>query len=178
MISIFSGTNNPKGKSSIIASYVKELIDARQLPNRYFDLVNIPDKLISKHMYEVAKMDPLLIEIQQEYFLESNKFIFIIPEYNGSFPGVLKTFIDAISVKDYKKSFKNKKACLIGVAAGKAGNLRGLDHFASILNFLGVIVMPDKLPISSIEKIVQKGNLPESPTSKAIASLINEFVKF
>jgi NAD(P)H-dependent FMN reductase len=178
MISIFSGTNNPKGKSSIIAHHVKDYLDSNQKSCRIFDLVNIPEKLVSSNMYELENMDPKLIEIQQKYFLEADKFIFVIPEYNGSFPGVLKTFIDAISIKDYKKSFKHKKACLIGVAAGRAGNLRGLDHFSSILNFLGVTVMPNKLPISSIEKILVEDKLPEGSTRDTIDRLILEFIDY
>ena len=45
----------------------------------------------------------------QEIVTKTDKFIFVIPEYNGSFPGVLKVFIDACS---FPESFYEKKAAL------------------------------------------------------------------
>ena len=40
---------------------------------------------------------------------QSEKFVFIVPEYNGSFPGVLKTFIDGLAFPD---TFEQKKNVL------------------------------------------------------------------
>jgi chromate reductase len=83
----------------------------------------------------------------------------VSPEYNGSFPGVLKLFLDALSVKDYKKTFSGKRVSLIGVASGRAGNFRGMEHLTGIFNYLNMIVMPNKLPISSVEKVIdEKGD--------------------
>ena len=94
--------------------------------------------------------------------------MFIIPEYNGSFPGILKYFIDTISTTGFNETFHNKKALLIGVSQGRAGNLRGLTHFASILMHMNVTVIPQSLPLSTIDnKWDEKGTLIDS-TKKRI----------
>jgi NAD(P)H-dependent FMN reductase len=48
-------------------------------------------------------------------------------------PGSLKLFIDACSVREYKQNFKGKKAALVGIASGRAGNLRGMDHLTGVM---------------------------------------------
>ena len=85
--------------------------------------------------------------------LAADKFWFVFPEYNGGIPGMLKLFLDAISVRAYKATFHGKKACLTGISTGRAGNLRGLDQLTNILNYLQVIVHPNKVPISSISRL-------------------------
>jgi NAD(P)H-dependent FMN reductase len=109
----------------------------------------------------------------------ANKFIFVIPEYNGGFPGIVKLFIDACSIRAYKPTFKNKKAALVGVATGRAGNLRGLDHMTGVLNHVGTIVMPKQLPISSIENLVNgNGEITDPNTIKVIEEYVDNFLAF
>ncbi len=37
---------------------------------------------------------PDFLKMENELLIPTEKFIFIIPEYNGTFPGVLKAMID------------------------------------------------------------------------------------
>jgi len=104
--------------------------------------------------------------------------VFISPEYNGSYPGVLKLFLDAISIREYARSFKQKKAALCGVASGRAGNLRGIDHLTGVLNHVGVIVMPNNLPLSSIDKLCDENGEINASTSELISSFIDDFLAF
>jgi chromate reductase, NAD(P)H dehydrogenase (quinone) len=97
-------------------------------------------------------------KIVSEYVSSSSKFIFVIPEYNGSFPGILKTFLDSM----HPKEWANKDACLVGIADGRAGNLRGMEHLTGILNYLKMHVYHDKLPISVVNKVMDEhGNFNE-----------------
>ena len=75
--------------------------------------------------------------------------------------------------------FYGKKALLTGVADGRAGNLRGMEHFTGILNHMKVIVHPDKLPISVLKKLVNKeGDLMDEETKKVIEKQLKEFLDF
>ncbi len=97
-------------------------------------------------------------KIVSEYVSSCTKFIFVIPEYNGSFPGILKTFLDSM----HPKEWANKDACLVGIADGRAGNLRGMEHLTGILNYLKMHVYHDKLPISVVNKVMDEtGNFNE-----------------
>ncbi len=62
---------------------------------------------------------PGFLKIENEILIPTQKFIFIIPEYNGTFPGVLKAMIDNSDIIRY-----HKKAILTGVSSGRAGNFK------------------------------------------------------
>ena len=90
----------------------------------------------------------------QELVDSSTHFLFVVPEYNGSIPGVLKLFIDAC---DYPDSFRGKSAAMVGIAAGERGNEVGLNHLRDILAFFGMDVFGQTLTLARIRQKVQRG---------------------
>ena len=108
--------------------------------------------------------------------IPSGKFIFISPEYNGSIPGVLKSFIDNT---DIKKVWPGKKALLTGISTGRAGNLRGMEHLTGILHYLKVNVHHNKLPISVVHNLLNEaGEITDPATLAAIGEQLEEFLAF
>lgn len=104
------------------------------------------------------------------------KFLFIIPEYNGSFPGVLKVFIDACR---YPNSFYGKKAALVGISSGKYGNIRGVDHFTGICHYINLHVLPLRIHIPAIHKeLDENGDLFREDTIKFTNQQIDQFIAF
>jgi NAD(P)H-dependent FMN reductase len=82
-------------------------------------------------------------------------------------------------ISDYKKTWWGKKALLTGVATGRGGNLRGLEHLTSILHYLRVVVHPNKLPISLVHNVMHgSGDFHDAGTVKAIEMQIDEFIQF
>lgn len=117
-----------------------------------------------------------LKELEDRYFKPSEKFVFVLPEYNGSIPGILKLMIDN---SDIKNCWWYKKAMLVGVADGRAGNLRGLDHMTNILHYLKMHVLYNKLPLSRInEEVDMEGNILKPATRLVIEQQVEEFLKF
>jgi len=115
------------------------------------------------------------LQMEKEVLIPTKKFIFIIPEYNGSYPGILKMMID---YSDIRKTWHYKKALLTGVSTGRAGNLRGMDHLADTLHYLKMTVHFNKLPISIIDKLIdQNGNL-NAETLRVIQLQLDEFLLF
>jgi len=57
----------------------------------------------------------------------------VLPEYNGSYPGVLKYFIDMLK---FPESFENKPAAFVGVANGQWGALRAVEQQSKKLDVL------------------------------------------
>jgi NAD(P)H-dependent FMN reductase len=111
--------------------------------------------------------------------IPANKFLIILPEYNGGIPGVLKMFLDACSVREISKTFDGKKVAMVGLASGRAGNLRGMDHLTAVMNYLGCIVMPNKLPISGLEKMIDKnGQIIDPEMLDAIKKQVKDFIAF
>ena len=116
------------------------------------------------------------IQIEREFLAPATKFIFISPEYNGSIPGVLKAMFD---ISDIQADWWGKKALLTGVSTGRAGNLRGMEHLTGILHYLKMIVHPDKIPISSVDKLMDAdGNFTDAGTLETIQEQLDQFIAF
>lgn len=163
---IISGTNRTNSNTCKVARYYEQLLIAKNITPRFLTLEGW-NFLEKTREYELLEKDILV---------PTSKFIFISPEYNGSIPGVLKVMLD---ISDYKKVWWGKKALLTGVATGRSGNLRGMEHLTGILNYLRVFVHPNKLPISAIDKLLDgEGVVADSATVDAIYAQVDEFIQF
>jgi chromate reductase, NAD(P)H dehydrogenase (quinone) len=178
MITIISGTNRKDSECLQFAKIYQDILIQKNAGSvKLLALEQIPHDWFHPDMYDYQSDS--LSALQDEYMIPAEKFIYISPEYNGSFPGVVKLFIDACSVREYRRTFKGKKAALAGVATGRAGNLRGMDHLTGILNHVGTIVLPNKLPISRINDLKNgEGEVIDPATLKAIEAQLDELLAF
>jgi NAD(P)H-dependent FMN reductase len=163
---IISGTNRHGSRSLMVARQYHDILKQR----------GIESEVISLEGLDLNRKTEVLAKLEQEVLIPTDKFIFILPEYNGSFPGSLKTMID---LSDYKKVWPGKKALLTGISTGRAGNLRGMDHFTGSLNYLHVMVHPNKLPISMVDKLLNGGiRILDSATVDAMEKQVDQFIAF
>ena len=173
MITIISGTNRPSSNSLKVAKYYQKQLAQKGLESKLVNLQDLPTNLISSDLYGKRSAE---FEKLQELVTETSKFLFIIPEYNGSFPGVLKLFIDACS---FPISFYDKKACLVGISSGKYGNVRGIDHFNGVCAYLHLHVMPLRLHIANIKNELNENNeLFKEDTIKFTEEQIEKFIAY
>ena len=169
MITIISSTNRLESVTLKVAKEACSMLN--RITNKKVRLLDLTEINFDNLNTPSYKSDSKYANtIRDEFLIPAQQFVFIIPEYNGSFPGILKYFIDVISTADFNKTFHNKMALLIGVSQGRAGNLRGLTHFASVLMHMNVNVIPQSLSLSMIDsKWNEKGILIDS-TKKRIES--------
>lgn len=166
MYTIISGTNRTDSNTLKIAEQYQQFLAARHIEARLVSLLNL----------EVSNRNDQIRKLEKDVLIPTTKFIFVSPEYNGSIPGVLKSLIDNT---DIQTVWWGKKALLVGVSSGRAGNLRGMEHLTGILHYVKVVVHPNKLPISIINKLLDNtGNIVDKPTLSAINEQLNEFVNF
>src|ERR1700732_5428904 len=173
MVTIISGTNRPNSTTIKLAQYYKKRLHEKGLDAGLLSLTSLPGNLIESDLY--GKRSPEFEPIQ-DIITKTQKFLFVIPEYNGSFPGVLKTFIDACS---FPESFYEKKAALTGLSSGKYGNIRGIDHFTGVCHYMHLHVMPLKIHISEINKeFDENNNLYKKDTLKFTDEQMDKFILF
>src|SRR5665213_462378 len=142
-----------------LARYYQRRLLEKGLDAGLFSLMQLPPGLIATDLY--GKRSEAFKPIQ-EIITRTEKFLFVIPEYNGSFPGALKVFIDACT---FPESFYEKKAALTGLSSGKYGNIRGIDHFTGVCHYLNLHVMPLKLHIANIKtELNADGNIINEDT--------------
>ena len=147
---ILNCTNRTNSNSLKVSKIYKALLEEKNRVTEIFDFCELPQTIAFTELY--GKRTLGYAELIKKYITENNKFIFVVPEYNGSFPGILKIFLDSIAPKEWA----NKKGCLVGVSTGRAGNLRGMEHLTGILNYLKLNLYHSKLPISLVDKLLDE----------------------
>lgn len=172
-ITIISATNRPDSNTEKIANYYLNAFKSKGADVDFLSLKNLPESFLFSELY--GKRSPEFQEIIDKYIDKQTKFVFITPEYNGSYAGILKVFLDAV----HPKYWTENKALLTGVATGRAGNLRGMEHLTNVLNYLKVNVYHNKLPISKVDTLLdQAGNVVDPDTIRVIDAQIEGFLKF
>lgn len=178
MIGVITATNRPNSISQIFSdTYYNKLI-SKNIDVLQFNLTSLPYDMFHPEMYSGHGMSDSLKEIQEKYIFPVQKFVIVVPEYNGTFPGVFKLFIDSISVRENKRNFFGKKIILVGVSDGRAGNLRGLDQIANFMNYLGANIMPNRLPFSKINNLINNNQIVDLETLHTIDNHINEIINY
>ncbi len=173
MITIISSTNRPGSTTFKVAKYYQQRLSEKGVEAGLLSLIDLPPDLM---VTALLKGRSEAFEPIQQIITQTDKFIFIIPEYNGSYPGVLKVMIDACA---FPESFYEKKAALVGVSAGKYGNIRGVDHFTGVCHYLNLHVMPLKLHIANIkQELDENGRLFKEDTVKFTDEQIDKFILF
>lgn len=166
MITIISGTNRKNSNTHKVAKEYQRILGEKGIQAGLFSLEG-KDLL---HYNDAFK------KMEEEMIIPTSHFIIISPEYNGSFPGILKMLFDTSRSHEI---WYHKKALLTGVASGRAGNLRGMDHLADVLNFVKITVHPNKLPISMVNKLVSaEGKITDDATLKVINQQLDEFINW
>lgn len=172
-ITIISATNRENSYTEKVAFYYKTKLEGLGKQVRLLSLKKLHEVVDLNEIYSKNKSDPFN-EMVKEYIVDTDAFVFVVPEYNGSFPGIVKVFIDAVAPSNWHE----KKVCLTGVSSGRAGNLRGLEHLTGILHYLKLNVYHNRLPISLIDKIYTNGESMPEETAKVIEKQLEGFLKF
>jgi NAD(P)H-dependent FMN reductase len=169
MITIISGTNRPNSVSAQVAQLYQSLLLKHEQESNIIDLADLPKDFIYTALYDNNGKDPEFNKFLEQ-IRNSDKYVFIIPEYNGSFPGVLKAFIDGM---EYPNSFQDKKCALVGISSGMQGGGLALSHITDIFNYLGMHVLALKPKLARIEQNFDG----EEVTDKLYGELLEEQVK-
>lgn len=158
MITIVAGTNRPNSRALRLARYYAELLTARQVAHQILDLMELPLDFTTSALYHnTGQHDEFnrLVSMAEQ----AEKLVFIVPEYNCSFPGVLKAFIDGLP---YPGGIRGKKAALVGLSSGGQGGQLPLNHLTDVLMYLGTAVLPQRVRLPFIDQhLTADGQLTE-----------------
>ncbi|RYY68406.1 MAG: NADPH-dependent oxidoreductase [Chitinophagaceae bacterium] len=166
MITIISGTNRGDNNTKKVALEYQRLLLAK----------NVETALYALDVIDGTVRSEAFIEAELELLHPAEKFIIVMPEYNGSYPGILKLMIDNTNVKS---AWWHKKVLLTGVSTGRAGNLRGMEHLTGSLLHMKMLVHPNRLPISLVDKLMDSNErFTDVNTLAAIDTQLEEFLDF
>ncbi|MFT5886764.1 MAG: chromate reductase [Arcticibacterium sp.] len=173
-IGIVVGTNRPGALSLEMAEYYRGKIESLGYETVLLYLKDLPDDFAFSALYHNRGRNDAY-NLFQASIDSVQKLIFFAPEYNGSFPGVLKTFIDGLR---YPDSLANKKVALVGLAKGVLGNAVGLSHLNDVLSYMGANVLGLRVKLGEIGKHFDGKKVSNLMYENFINQQIETFLKF
>ena len=174
MITIVCSTNRNPSNSRIVSEFYQSLLQSKGAQCQIMDLLDLPADFTQSALYDNIGTNPQF-NVLMDLVQYGEKFVFIVPEYNGSFPGVLKAFIDGLQ---YPASFKDKKCALVGISSGVQGGALALSHLTDIFNYLGMNVLALKVRMSSIENHLKDGKITEPLYLELLEMQIDQLLEF
>lgn len=173
MITVICGTHRPQNVTRRIVEKYQALLEESGQEVRLFELEELPRDFVFSDSF--GNRSEETEQIIHDKLMPSEKLVIISPEYNGSYPGVLKAFLDGVK----PQIWKGKKVALVGVASGRAGNIRGMDHLTHVLHHLRMEVFSHKVPISKVDGLLNdEGTLVDEETIQSLKQQALEFLSY
>lgn len=172
-IEIIAGTNRPGSNARrvaerVLAEYVRLKADARIL-----DLHDLPEEIFQNTSYAEK---PASFQPFSERVLAASGLHVITPEYNGSFPGVLKYFIDMLK---FPESFERRPVAFIGEAAGIWGAFRAVEQLQMIFGYRNALILPERIWIPRInDQLKDEGGWNDPLIADLVSKQCALFVDF
>jgi NAD(P)H-dependent FMN reductase len=172
-ILIISGTNRPRSHalnvSRVLLGFYRglgamaEILSLEDLPKEIFDGSAYASKPTAMVVIQRRVRDALGLHV-------------VTPEYNGSFPGVLKYFIDMLK---FPESFLDKPVAFVGEASGVWGGLRAVEHLQGVFGYRNAHVLPQRVFIPGVgQKLSAEGALTDAIIEERLRDQVARFVKF
>jgi chromate reductase len=104
--------------------------------------------------------------------------LFITPEYNRSFPGVLKNAIDNASRPYGQSAWAGKPAGVIGVSVGAIGTALAQQHLRNVLAYLDMPTLgqPEAFIQVKDDLFDDKGHIGNPNTKKFLQGWVDKYV--
>ncbi|MEM8680768.1 MAG: NADPH-dependent FMN reductase, partial [Planctomycetota bacterium] len=166
------GTNREGALSRLLATEVVESYQQRGHDVDLLDMNELPSEILAGTAY---KEPAPAIKTLVERFLKADGVVFIIPEYNGSYPGILKLFVDMLP---YPEGFDGRPCAFIGLAAGQFKGLRAVEHFQQVAGYRHAHVFPRRLFIGDSYKQFVDGKLADDELSMRLKEQAEQFLEF
>lgn len=137
-----------------------------------FPAVRVGDYLLGR-TYEAWNEHPEVPEIAewQEIAQAADGFIFVVPEYNHSYPGELKILLDAAF-----EEYFDKPVMLVGVSGGSFGGSRVVEHIKPTLIELGMKPTGHAVYFSDVGTAFDDAGDPTAETADAYEERLDEAV--
>lgn len=172
-ILIISGTNRPDSNAMKIARILEGHYKSAGAEVALLSLTELPKEVFDGAAY--ATKPPGMVAIQQRV-LDARGLHVVTPEYNGSFPGVLKYFVDMLK---FPESFDRKPVAFTGEAAGMWGALRSVEQLQMIFGYRNAHVFPERVFIPGIGNALDSsGKLKDAELDGRLKKQAEGFVKF
>ena len=175
-IVVVIGTNRKGALSKHLAEVIAN--NHRELGNTV-DLLDLaemgPEFLLPTSYKEPEAAVTALVD----RFLKADGVHFVVPEYNGSFPGIVKLFVDHLP---YPEGFDNRPCAFVGLAAGQFAALRAVEHLQGVAGYRNAMQYPRRVFIASSFQVFDgnpaDGKIADEKLAERLAEQAKGFTDF
>jgi len=119
--------------------------------------------------------DPQVREFQK-MVREADGIVIATPEYHGTFSSLIKLAIENLG---YPNGLKGKPVALLGVAAGKIGAIKSLEHLRSVCSHVGSVVLPSLISLERVKDRFDTEGIPQdAETEELLRGLANDLLDY
>lgn len=157
-----------------VSHIIMEKLKEQNIEAQLCDLNQLPkDLFVPEHYWNT----PESFKPFQDKILNADGLINVIPEYNGSFPGVYKYFIDLLKFPD---SLRHKPSAFVGLSAGYFGALRSTEQAEMIFQYREAHIFGRRVFFPNVEEKLSedKKSIVDERLDKKLNLLVKEFDVF
>lgn len=169
---IISATNRPGSKTYQVACILEKIYQSLNCPVQIISLMDIDFEPLLKKPYPDKLPENIEREVQK---INNSKALTIVcPEYNGSFPGIFKFFVDHWTCPD---SFQFRPMSFVGLG-GMWGGLRAVEQLQQIMAYRNAYIYPERVFLQNIETLLEQGQIQDKQILKRLNRQVENFLKF
>ncbi|MDE0118764.1 MAG: NAD(P)H-dependent oxidoreductase [Bdellovibrionales bacterium] len=169
---IISATNRPGANSLIVAGILQSIYKKLNYPTEIISLKEVPFQILLKNPYSEqlpADINKLISKLNN-----SSAFTIVCPEYNGSFPGIFKFFIDHWS---YPETFEYRPIAFVGLG-GRFGGLRAVEQMQQIMGYRNAFIYPQRVFLQNVSELLCDGTIKDQEIRDLLGQQAEGFLKF
>lgn len=171
-ILVISGTDRPGSTTLKVSRHAEELTKAKGHDVKVIDLQDLNLAELKGDYFNPTT------EFQTKFIskmAEADAVLFVFPEYNGSFPGILKLFLD---YSPLKKVLGGKPTGMIAISDGMLGGQKGAEALAGIMRHVRADVIGSaEVLVPAVNKSLKDDRLSDASTVERIEDSVQVLIK-
>lgn len=171
-ISILSGSTRLNRQSHRVALALEKIINAQGIHTaEVLDLARydfpVMEEVLQRHPNPPAGLADFAGRIRQ-----SDAFLFVSPEYNGSYTAALKNAVDYLK----EREFAGKVIGVVSVSTGMLGGIRAALAMQQLVLGISGYPIPQMLPVGQVgQRFDEEGNVLDPLFEKNIDTFLRHF---
>ena len=169
---IISATNRPKSNSFIVAQIIQKIYRNLKAPIEIISLQDVPFQSLISNPYPAIlpkEVEKIIVKLNK-----SAGLVIVCPEYNGSFPGIFKFFIDHWS---YPETFEYRPMTFVGLG-GRFGALRAVEQMQQIMGYRNGFIYPERVFLQNISEQIVQGKIKDKEIRDLLYQQAKGFLTF
>jgi NAD(P)H-dependent FMN reductase len=173
MIVVISGSNRPGANTLKISRLVLDSLEGGGERVTLLDLADLPLELYSPSSY-AAKPDAFAPF--QDAVLAAEGILTVTPEYNGSYPGALKYFVDMLRFPD---SLLEKPCAFVGLSSGRWGAVRAVEQLEMVFQYRCAHLYGPRVFLPLVHELLDDaGRIREPGVEERLKTMVLGFADF